>query len=160
MGPIPSVNIAAVVHLCFVAAFIGIYIAETVIETYGTPDERHHIAVRIHYLLDIFAEIPLMFGTLVSGIVLAFLVDGLSTLHIILIICGSLTFLTCVFTFYRYVRTRRKVIDNEPIDYDELNSIRKRFTVFAFVVFNPLFLASIIIGFWLAYQRVVESIYG
>ncbi len=94
MGPIPMVNIMAVVHLCFVSAFMGIYLAETVIETYGSKDERHPIAIKIHYLLDMFAEIPLMCGILVSGIILAFLVEELTLLHRILIICGSLTFFT------------------------------------------------------------------
>ncbi len=160
MGPIPLVNVMAVVHLCFVAAFLGLYLAETVVESYGTPDDRHPIAVQIHYLLDIFAEIPMAFGALVTGIIMAFLVDELTLLHIILITCGSLTFLTCVFTFFRYVRTRRRVIDTEPIDYKELKRIRNRFCIFVFTIFNPALCAAFIIGFWLAYHRVVESIYG
>ena len=45
----------------------------------------------MHYLMDIFVGTPLMTGVLVTGIILPFLVDKLSTLHIILIACGSLT---------------------------------------------------------------------
>ena len=158
---IPPVNIAAVVHLCFVAAFFGLYCAETVVETYySKKDEQHPIAIRCHYLMDIFVEIPLMAGILVSGVILAILVDELTTLHIILITCGTLTVLGCVFNWYVFVRSRNLVIEKETIDYDLLNRIRKRLTVYVIAVFNPLLIATMIIGFWLAYHRMLESIYG
>ncbi len=161
MEGIPPVNLAALVHLCFVAAFFGLYGAEVVIETYySQPKEQHPIAIRSHHLLDIFVEIPLMVGVLVSGIILAVLVDKLTTLHIILIAGGTLTFLGCIFNWYRFVRTRNLEIKEEPIDYDLLDRIRKGCAVYVMTIFNPLLIGTIILGCWLAYHRMIESIYG
>ncbi len=55
---------------------------------------------------------------------------------------------------------RRRIIDKDPIDNEALIKIRNKFGVFCFAIFNPILIAAIIIGFWLAYHRVVESIYG
>jgi len=161
MGPIPLINIVAVVHLCFVAAFIGLYLCEAVVEGYASlKNELHPIAIRYHFLFDVFLEIPLMLGVLVSGIILALLVPELTTLHIILIACGIFSVLFCPFCFFRYVRSRKRIINNEPIDEDAIVRLRTKMGVYTLVLFNPLFLAALIIGFWLAYHRVIESIHG
>ena len=159
MGEIPSVHVVAVVHLCFVAAFLGQLLCEAVVETYGSPNERHPIGIRMHYLIDIFVEIPLMIGVFVSGIALAILVDKLSTLHIVLIVCGTLTVMVCIFSFFFFVRPRKRVLDNEPIDHDTLVRIRNKFGIFTFTVINPLLFTSLIIGFWLARQRAI-TVFG
>jgi hypothetical protein len=110
--------------------------------------------------MDLYVEIPLMLGIFVSGVILAVLVGKLTMLHITLIACGTLTVLGCIFNWYRFVRTRNLEIQKETIDYDLLNRIRKRCAVYVAVVFNPLLIATIVIGFWLAYHRMLESIYG
>jgi hypothetical protein len=138
-----------------VAAFLGLYLCEAVAEGYGSKNEQHPIGIRMHYLMDIFVELPLMTGILVSGIILALLVDKLSTLHIILIACGSLTVMACFFSFFRFVRTRNSLINNDPIDHDILVQIRKKFGIFTFAVINPLLLAALVIGFILAYERAL-----
>lgn len=98
MGPIPLINIVAVVHLCFVAAFIGLYLCEVVVEGYASQkNELHPIAIRYHFLIDVFVEIPLMLGVLASGIILVLLVPELTTLHIILIACGIFSVLPFLF---------------------------------------------------------------
>jgi len=74
MGDIPIIHSVSVVHLCLVAAFLALYACEVVVEGSHVKDELHAIAVRIHYLLDIFVEIPLVSGILVSGVVLTLLV--------------------------------------------------------------------------------------
>jgi len=114
----------------------------------------------MHYLIDVFVEIPLMIGVLVSGIALAILVDKLSTLHIVLIACGTLTVVVCIFSFFRFVRTRKRVLDNEPIDHDTLVRIRNKFGIFMFAVINPLLFGSLIIGFYLARQRALALFGG
>jgi hypothetical protein len=159
METVPPIHMVAVVHLCFVAAFLGLYLCEAVAEGYGSKNELHPIGIRMHFLLDIFVEIPLMIGIFVSGIILAILVDKLSALHIVLIACGSLTVMACIFSFFRFVRTRNRVINNKPIDHDTLVQIRKKFGVFTFALINPLLFATLIIGFWLAHQRAI-AVFG
>jgi len=159
MGTIPPIHMVLVIHLCFVAAFLGCFLCEAVAESYGSPNERHPIGIRIHYLIDIFVEIPLMIGILVTGIILAVLVDHLSTLHIVLIACGILTVIACISSFYLFVRTRKRVLDNEPEDHDILVRIRTKFGIFTFAVISPLLFATLIIGFWLAQQRAM-AVFG
>ena len=101
-----------------------------------------------------------MIGILVSGIALAILVDKLTTLHIALIVCGTLTVMVCILSFFGFVRTRKKVLDNEPIDHDKLVRIRNKFGIFMFTVISPLLFATLIIGFYLARQRALEVFVG
>ncbi len=161
MGPIPLINIVAVVHLCFVAAFFGLFACEAVVETYYSKrDEDHPIAIRLHYLMDIFVEIPLMTGIFITGIIISLLVDTLTKFHFVLIVTGTLTFFGCIFNWYRYVRSRNLAIDEETIDYSLLDKIRTWMGIYVGVIFCPLLFGSIILGFWLAYHRVAEAIYS
>ncbi len=161
MGPIPLINIVAVVHLFFVAAFCGLFACEAVVETYySKKDEHHPIAIRIHHLMDIFVEIPLMTGIFISGIILATLMEKLNTFHIVLIVTGTLTFIGCVFNWYKYVRSRNVEIEKDTIDYSLLNRIRNLMGIYVGVIWGPLFFGSAFIGFWLAYHRVAEAIYS
>ena len=158
---IPLINIVAVVHLCFVAAFLGLYFSEAIVEGYAAQkNELHPVAIRYHYLMDMFVELPLMLGVLVSGIGLLILIDELTTFHLVLIACGTFCVLFCPFCFFRYVRTRRRILDDEIPDEDTLVAIRKRMGLWSLTLFNPLLLTAFVIGFWLAYKRVMESIYG
>jgi hypothetical protein len=161
MGPIPLVNVVAVIHLFFIAAFFGLFACEAVVETYYSKrDSDHPIAIRMHHLMDIFVELPLMSGIFITGIIMSFLVDTLTKWHFVLIVTGTLTFLGCFFNWYKYVRSRNLEIDKETIDYGLLDKIRIRMGVYVGAVFGPLLFGSVFLGFWLAYHRVVESIYN
>lgn len=157
MESMPIIHSVSVVHLCFVAAFLGLYACEVVVEASHQRDELHPIAIRIHYLLDIFVEVPLVSGILVSGIVLALLVEDITTPHVWLIACGTVVVLACVFSFWKFVRTRNRLIEKRAIDHQELVGIRKRFGIFSFVVLNPALLVALIVGFWLAHRRAIEA---
>ena len=158
MDSIPAVNVVAVVHLAFVSAFVGLYLCETVIETYGYyKKDFHHSAVRYHFLMDLAVELPLICGVLVTGIALAVLVGEFSGLHLALIACGSLTALYCPFTFFRWVRTRNRELKKEVPDDQYLIGKRKEMIVVTNLVFQPALFASIIIGTWLAYHRVLDT---
>jgi hypothetical protein len=147
----------SVVHLCLVAAFLGLYACEVVAEASHVRDELHPIAIRVHYFLDIFVEIPLVSGVLASGVVLTLLLEEITTPHIWLIACGTVVVLACLFSFWRFVRTRNRLIEKEPIDHEALVGIRNRFGVFSFIVINPALLVALIVGFWLAHQRALEA---
>ena len=73
--------------------------------------------------------------------------------------CSGAVFF-CPFLFYKYVRTRHHLLDAETLDEKEMNRIRQNLGIVTLAIFNPIFLAAMIIGFWLAYHRVAEAIYG
>lgn len=157
MGSIPVIQTVSVVHLCLVAAFLGLYLCEVVVEASHQSDELHPVAIRIHYLLDVFVEIPLVSAILISGIALTLLLEEITTPHIWLIGCGTVVVLACLLSFLKFVRTREALIAEEPIDHRRLVGIRKRFGIFSFLVLNPALAIALIAGFWLAHQRALEA---
>jgi hypothetical protein len=160
MGSIPTINIVAVIHLAFVATFVGLYLCESVIETYGYyKKDFSHSAIRYHYILDMWVETPLIIGVLATGIIMAILVGKFSGLHLALIICGSVAALYCPFLFLRYVRIRNREISKENPDEQFLASKTKEQNTLTLAIFQPAFMAALVIGAWLAYHRVLESIY-
>ena len=157
VGQMPVIHTVSVVHLCLVAAFLALYLCEVVVEASHSKDELHPVAIRIHYLLDVFVEIPLVSGILVSGIILALLVEEVTAPHIWLIACGTIAALSCLFCFFNFVRTRNNLIGKDPIDHEALVGIRNRFGIFSFAILNPSLLVALIVGFWLAHQRAIET---
>ena len=155
----PVIHTVSVVHLCLVAAFLALYACEVVVEASHSKDELHPVAIRIHYLLDVFVEIPLVSGILVSGIVLAILVEELTAPHIWLITCGTVVVLACLFSFFKFVRSRKQLIDKGAMDHKALVGIRNRFGIFSFAIINPSLIVALIVGFWLAHQRAIEAFY-
>jgi hypothetical protein len=102
-------------------------------------------------------EIPLVSGILVSGVVLTLLVEEITTPHVWLIACGTVVVLACLMSFWKFVRTRKRLAEKEPIDHEKLVGIRNRFGVFSFVVLNPALLVALGVGFWLAHQRALAA---
>ena len=153
----PVIHAVSVVHLCLVAAFLGLYLCEVVVEASHQSDELHPIAIRIHFLLDIFVEIPLVTAILASGIALTLLLEEITTPHLWLVGCGTVVVLACLFSFLKFVRSRRHLIDKERIDHTELVRIRNRFGIFSFVILNPALAVALILGFWLAHRRALEA---
>jgi hypothetical protein len=153
----PIIQTVSVVHLCLVAAFLGLYACEVVVEASHQRDELHPIAIRIHYLLDIFVEIPLVSGILVSGVVLTLLVEQITTPHVWLIACGTVAVFSCVISFWKFVRSRKRLTEKETIDHEKLVGIRNRFGVFSFLVLNPALIVALIVGFWLAHERALAE---
>jgi hypothetical protein len=158
-GHMPVIHVVSVVHLCLVAAFLALYLCEVVVEVSHSKDELHPVAIRIHYLLDVFVEIPLVSGILVSGIVLAILVEELTAPHIWLIACGTIVVLACVFSFFKFVRSRKHLIGKDTMDHKALVGIRNRFGIFSFAILNPSLIVAFVVGFWLAHQRAIEAFY-
>ncbi len=161
MGLIPTENIVAVIHLTFVGAFIGLYLCEVVLETYGAiKKEFSHSAIKCHYLLDTYVEAPIITGVIISGVTMAILVGKFSGFHLALIICGLTAGLYCPFCFIRYVRVRNREINKETPDEKFIDARLKECNIVTNIIFHPAFFAALILGFWLAYHRVLESIYG
>ena len=99
MGGIPFLNIMAILHLCFIAAFVGAVMTENVMELNVFVNRKNGIGasgaslrllkLRNHYCIDSMVEIPLAIGVVASGITLAILVDRLSVLPIGKIVLAS-----------------------------------------------------------------------
>ena len=153
----PAIHLVSTVHLCLVAAFLSLYACETVVEGSHAKDELHPTAIRMHYLIDIFLEIPLMIGIFVTGVILSFQVEEVTTPHAWLIALGTIVVFSCIFVFFRFVRTRRRLLDTETIDYARLDEIRKQFGIVTLGILTPALIAALAIGFWLAHQRAVEA---
>jgi hypothetical protein len=153
----PAIHLVSTVHLCLIAAFLGLYACETVVEGSHARDDLHPTAIRMHYLIDIFLEIPLMIGIFATGVILAFQVEEVTTAHAWLIALGTIVVFSCIFVFFRFVRTRRRLLDADPIDYVRLDAIRKQFGFVTLGLLTPALIASLGIGFWLAHQRAVEA---
>ncbi len=161
MGGIPTINIVAVIHLSFVAGFVGLFFGESVVETYASKnDDFKPYAARIHYLIDLFVELPLIVGIIISGTALAFLVDKISYLHIALISIGAFTTLYCPFAIFTWVRPRNKLYEDDNHDKTKMEKLWRNFSLTGALLFVPGLLLSLIIGYYLAYHRVLESIYG
>jgi hypothetical protein len=153
----PAIHLVSTVHLCLVAAFLALYACESIVEGSHARDELHPTAIRMHFLIDIFLEIPLMIGIFATGVILSFQVKEITTPHAWLIACGTIVVFSCIFSFFRFVRTRRRLLDAEVIDYARLDAIRKRFAIVTLGVFTPTLIAALGLGFWLAHQRAVEA---
>lgn len=162
MWGIPAVNLVAILHLYFIAVFIGVYASEAVMEVHSLfrkdDAESLRMTAKYHYWIDTIVEIPTVLGIVATGIWMAFLVDELTVLHWILIGCVILmvpSALYCVLT----VRKRYRVLLDTG-DAALMRQYSKGIITIIGTFFNPLMLAVIAIGLYLAYHRVLESIYG
>jgi hypothetical protein len=153
----PAIHVVSTIHLCLVAAFLSMYACEAVVEGSHARDELHPTAIRIHFLIDVFLEIPLMIGIFATGVVLSFQVAEITTLHAWLIACGTIVVFSCIFCFFRFVRTRRRLLDAEPIDHARLVAIRNQFGIVTLGILTPALIAALVIGFWLAHQRAIQA---
>jgi hypothetical protein len=57
----------------------------------------------------------------------------------------------------KFVRSRKKLIGEEPVDHRELVRIRNRLGIFSFLVLNPALAVALIVGFWLAHERALAA---
>ena len=153
----PAIHLVSTVHLCLVAAFLSLYACETVVEGSHAKDELHPTAIRMHFLIDTILEIPLMIGIFVTGVILSFQVEQITTAHAWLIACGTMVVFSCIFCFFRFVRTRRRLLDTEPIDHARLIAIRNQFGIVTLGILTPALIVALGIGFWLAHKRAVEA---
>ncbi len=154
MGSIPTANVAAVLHLAFVSALIGVIAAETVMEALPLRQrDLHQGAVRFHLWIGLLLEVPIAMGVVVTGIAMATLVDSFSLFHVVKISLASIALLlglTCVFRVIR----RYRLWDDGAMDDVLEKDTRKIHLTAAFIY--ALMIGPAILGVWLAYKRVAE----
>jgi hypothetical protein len=165
MFSIPLINVVALCHFFFISAFLGLYAAEVIIESYPyyfkKNDERAlESTIYLHYWIDNLVELPVFLGIIITGIWMTFLIDKITPLHVIKIVCVvlavSIGFIFC----FLNVNKRYRLFKKGQISKKQLN--RKAKTIFYSVLFpfNLFFFAALFIGVWLAYHRVLDLIYG
>jgi len=157
VGSIPTVNIVAVLHLAFISALIGVIATETVMELLPLRQkDLHHSAIRFHVWIDLLLELPIALGVIATGITMAVLVDKLTVFHLIKIAFASIAFglgLSCIFRVIRRNRLRKGRASEDILEKET-----KKIHLTASVIYI-LLIAVVILGVWLAYHRVLESIY-
>ncbi len=86
-------------HVILVSVWGGFVMAEGVLELTSREEVALRVAARVHYWMDLLAELPLLAGVLLTGTVLAVRAWPLSTLHWVKIAAGLIAIganLTCV----------------------------------------------------------------
>jgi hypothetical protein len=159
---IPTINIVAVIHLSLIMVFIGMYLAEAILEllAYLNPEDStlHGGVIKLHFWIDLLVELPVMFGVIVTGIIMATLVDSLTTLHIIKICCVGMFLLIAVFCPLTVIK-RYNMLKSGGSE-ESLRAASKRILNLAGVSMTLFFTSAFAIGLWLAYNRVLKSIYS
>ena len=151
------VNIVAVLHLTFVSVLIGIIATETVMELLPLrKKDLHHSAIRFHVWIDLLLELPIALGVIATGIAMATLVKELTLLHLIKIACASTAFILGLSCIWRVIRRNRFRENKEPEDILEKETRKIHITAGLIYI---LIIITIIMGVWLAYNRVLELIY-
>ncbi len=160
MQSIPLVNIVAAIHLFLIGGLATCGFIEIVFEHYALffKKELHHSAIRFHHWIDIFVEIPLMIAVSVTGVILAFLVDELTTLHFIKIGCAICAVIGAFICFKETFRRSRMLQDKKP--EAELLQSTKNMMVRNVLIVGTFTGIVFVTGLWLAYHRILESIYG
>jgi len=154
MGSIPAVNIAAVLHLAFVSALIGVVATETVMELLPLRSkDLHHGAIRFHVWIDLLLELPLALGVIATGIAMATLVNKLTTYHIVKISFASIAFMLGITCIIRVIRRNRLREGGASEDILEKETKKIHITAAAIYV---LLTAVVALGVWLAYNRVLD----
>ncbi|HUT56174.1 MAG TPA: hypothetical protein VM658_22470 [bacterium] len=154
MGPIPAVNIVAVLHLAFVSALIGVIATETVMELLPLwHRDLHHGAIRFHLWIDLLLEGPIALGVVATGIAMATQVNAITTYHLVKISFASIAFmlgLTCILRVIRRSRLREGRASEDVLERET-----QKIHLTAAVIYI-LLIPVVILGVWLAYNRVLQ----
>jgi len=75
-------------HLVLLAVWGGLLSAEFIVEALATDVAVERVVARLHFLMDILIELPILLGVLTTGIVLAVRAWPLTPLHWIKLSCA------------------------------------------------------------------------
>lgn len=157
METIPLINLVGLIHLCLIAAVVGVIATEGVMEIFPFFRKEHQPStVRFHVWIDLLVELPLILGILVTGGALVLLVENLTIWHLVKIGCalaaGGLA-VSCIWTVLR----RKKRLDTRAPE-EELTRDSRRIIGKAIILYL-FFIPAAVIGAWLAYQRMLTLIH-
>ena len=72
-----------VAHLIVLGMWLGVVITEVLFEFAASDPESLRAAARFHYNVDMFGELPILFGVLITGVILALRSSPLTPLHFV-----------------------------------------------------------------------------
>jgi len=101
-------------------------------------------------------EVPLAVGVIVSGIIMAILVDRLSVLHITKIALASCSMIGLAFCVKGVLR-RNRILQGSPTEEGIIREARKMYLTA--LTAECLLIPILVLGFWLGYHRILDSIY-
>jgi hypothetical protein len=111
-----SFNILAMTHLIMLSLWGGVVATEAVIELYPFRQrELHPATIRFHYWIDLLVELPLVLAVVVTGTVLFFSLDAVTSLHLVKIGLGGAAVAVNLFCIAVVVR-RGKKLERQPDD--------------------------------------------
>lgn len=145
-------NVMAMVHLIILSMWGGVVATEAVIEVYPfRKRELHAATIRFHYWIDLLVELPLVLALIVTGVVLFFLTDPLTPLHLVKIGLGGAAVGVNLFCIVVVVRRGRRLAH----DAEEAGLWRASRTVLAcFVVGLLCASGAAVLGFRFALERL------
>ncbi len=158
MKTIPLINLISMLHLIFLAIWVGVLATEAVIELYPYKmRDLHNPAIRFHYWIDLLVELPAIFGLAITGIIMLILAEQITLLHVIKITIAVLVIsvqLYCIFIVLKRAHVLKSG-GSEEILWQESGTVIK-----SFVIGFPLGVIVALIGFWLGYHRMLDLISG
>ena len=79
-----GVDLLAMIHLVVLSLWGGVVATEAVIEVYPFRHrDMHPASIRLHYWIDLLVEAPLVLAVVATGIVLLYLTDPVTPLHLV-----------------------------------------------------------------------------
>jgi hypothetical protein len=78
---VTGVDHLGLAHLIVLGLWGGIVLGELVLELSPKTESDHRLVARVHYLTDLFIELPLLAGVVATGLLLERRVEAHTTLH-------------------------------------------------------------------------------
>ncbi len=154
MESLPSINLVSIIHLVFLCLWGGVVATESVLELYPfRRKELHEHSIRYHFWIDLLVELPLIIGVVATGLTLVILAWPVSGIHLVKILCAASAVtanLACI-----VLVIKRKAGLEAGASENDLRLITRRIILCA-AVGLPLAAIAAGLGFWLAYQRMLE----
>ena len=116
--------------------------------------DLHHANIRNHYRIDLLVELPLAIGVIISGVVMAVLVDELSILHLAKITLASCVMIGLFFCIKSVLR-RNSMLQKDS-SAGEVSRETWRLCLTA-TLWEPLLIPLVFLGFWLIIKGFSES---
>ncbi len=154
MQSIPTIDLLAMIHLFIVGGVVTCGFIEVVFEYYALFFDQtlHHSAIRIHYWVDIFVEIPLFVGVTLTGTWMLLLLESVSPLQLAKV---GVSYIIVIGASVCFVETfRRKRLLDQGAAEEELLASTKTMMVRNLVVIGVLTQFVLFAGLWLGYQRL------
>lgn len=150
----PFINLVSIVHLVMLCLWGGVVAAEAVLELY--PYRRkslHEHSIRYHYWIDILVELPLVIAVFSTGMILVVLAWPLTAIHLFKILCAAVAITANLVCIFLVLQRKRRLEEGAP-EKELWRSTRK--IVLCAALGLPLAACAAGMGFWLAYQRMLD----